>query len=256
MINLYLANLGKYNEGELVGAWLELPCTQEKIEETLIEIGVATMVDGAFKMGKIEKDENGYEYIYEEYAIHDWECDCDYIEIGEYSNLDDLNTLAEKFENIDEFEKKQLDAVLDGGFISKTDILEKEISKILDNYCVIELDDSLVMSNEEKLGYALVEEIYGNIKEVPNKDSYFDIHSFASDLKFDKDAIIEDMEEEEKEEFEDMDDVEFAEWYIDEIGGVQFLGEKTLESYFDYEKYGRDSIYSGTYVASNNMAIL
>ena len=37
MIKVYLANLGKYNEGELVGEWLELPCTEEEIEQKLQE---------------------------------------------------------------------------------------------------------------------------------------------------------------------------------------------------------------------------
>ena len=35
MIKVYLANLGKYNEGELVGEWLELPCTEEEMEQKL-----------------------------------------------------------------------------------------------------------------------------------------------------------------------------------------------------------------------------
>ena len=26
MLKIYIANLGKYNEGELVGKWVELPC--------------------------------------------------------------------------------------------------------------------------------------------------------------------------------------------------------------------------------------
>lgn len=39
MINVYITNLGKYNEGCLVGKWLKLPATDEEIEEVLKEIG-------------------------------------------------------------------------------------------------------------------------------------------------------------------------------------------------------------------------
>lgn len=49
MLKIYIANLGKYNEGELVGKWVELPC--EDLDEVLKEIEV---VDGT---------------AYEEYAI-------------------------------------------------------------------------------------------------------------------------------------------------------------------------------------------
>lgn len=30
-INIYLTNLGKYNEGELVGEWVELPVSDEEL---------------------------------------------------------------------------------------------------------------------------------------------------------------------------------------------------------------------------------
>lgn len=29
MMNIYLTNLGKYNEGELVGEWVQLPISNE-----------------------------------------------------------------------------------------------------------------------------------------------------------------------------------------------------------------------------------
>ena len=36
MLKIYITNLGKYNEGELVGKWVELPC--EDLDEVLKEI--------------------------------------------------------------------------------------------------------------------------------------------------------------------------------------------------------------------------
>ncbi len=33
MLNVWVGNLGKYNEGELVGDWLELPKTKDEIDK-------------------------------------------------------------------------------------------------------------------------------------------------------------------------------------------------------------------------------
>ncbi|MDR2204089.1 MAG: antirestriction protein ArdA [Nitrososphaerota archaeon] len=40
-IRVYIANLGKYNEGKIVGAWLNLPSTQSEIKDFLkTKVGV------------------------------------------------------------------------------------------------------------------------------------------------------------------------------------------------------------------------
>ena len=62
MMNIYLTNLGKYNEGELVGEWVQLPISDEELQEVFKRIGI-----------------DGKEY--EEYFIADYECD--FYEIGE-----------------------------------------------------------------------------------------------------------------------------------------------------------------------------
>ena len=38
MIDVWIGNLGKYNEGELVGGWLKLPKTNEEIDKFLKEV--------------------------------------------------------------------------------------------------------------------------------------------------------------------------------------------------------------------------
>ena len=63
-MQVYIANLGKYNEGELVGAWFTFPIDFEEVKE---KIGL--------------NDE------YEEYAIHDYELPFtvdEYTSIGDY----------------------------------------------------------------------------------------------------------------------------------------------------------------------------
>ncbi|WP_422404511.1 antirestriction protein ArdA [Mammaliicoccus sp. JADD-157] len=69
---IYLTNLGKYNEGALVGQWLNVPCTNEEFKQALLNIGV-----------------DGVEY--EEYFITDYE----YLKgISEYSNIEEVNEIA------------------------------------------------------------------------------------------------------------------------------------------------------------------
>ena len=40
MMNIYLTNLGKYNEGELVGEWVQLPISNEELQEVFKRIGI------------------------------------------------------------------------------------------------------------------------------------------------------------------------------------------------------------------------
>jgi antirestriction protein len=73
-IRIYVASLAKYNEGRLVGRWIDLPADDlwEKVEEMLGED--------------------------EEWAIHDYEAP---FSISEYENLDKLNEAAELDEDYD-----------------------------------------------------------------------------------------------------------------------------------------------------------
>lgn len=79
-MNIYLTNLGKYNEGELIGEWVQLPISNEELQEVFKRIG-------------INKE-------YEEYFITDYECD--FYEIGEYESISTLNEIAEKLDDLDE----------------------------------------------------------------------------------------------------------------------------------------------------------
>lgn len=102
MLKIYLTNLGKYNEGELIGEWVDLPCTDEELEAVKERIGISD-----------EPDENGN--YYEEWFITDYESDIQGVEVGEYDNLDELNEFAEELEDLDESQKQALQAFLEDG---------------------------------------------------------------------------------------------------------------------------------------------
>ena len=179
MIKLYLANLGKYNEGILKGEWVELPLSETELEEVMVNIGVAHYdKEGNFVPYVIETDENGYEYVYEEYAIHDYETDLN-ISISEYSSLNDLNTVAEI---VEDFELDQVNALLDGGVIDMKDLLEGNINEIIQNYGFIELEPT--MNEEQEVGYAYVDEICGGPECLSKEilERYFDYEAFGRDI--------------------------------------------------------------------------
>ena len=95
-IRIYIANLGKYNEGYLVGEWIDLPATEEELEELYVRIKAGHYEEGEYKVGYYE---NGS--FYEEVAIHDYESEISGLEIGEYDSIDRLNELAEELESKD-----------------------------------------------------------------------------------------------------------------------------------------------------------
>ena len=40
MLNVWIGNLGKYNEGELVGEWLELPVSKKELRSNEIQSNI------------------------------------------------------------------------------------------------------------------------------------------------------------------------------------------------------------------------
>ena len=86
----YITNLGKYNEGELVGEWVKFPTTSEELQKVFERIGIGS------------KDDFGNPY--EEWFISDYDCYVDglYEKLGEYENLDELNYLASKLNELDD----------------------------------------------------------------------------------------------------------------------------------------------------------
>lgn len=95
-IRIYLTNLGKYNEGELVGEWVDFPISSDDLDAVLERIGI--------------NEE------YEETFITDYETEFDGLKIGEYSQLDELNEIAEQLDALDDYERDAVDAYLREGF--------------------------------------------------------------------------------------------------------------------------------------------
>ena len=99
----FITNLGKYNEGELVGEWVKFPTTHEELQEVFKRIGIGA------------KDNFGNPY--EEWFITDYDCYAGnlYDKLGEYENLDELNYLASKLDDMDRYEYNQFLAAMEMG---------------------------------------------------------------------------------------------------------------------------------------------
>lgn len=85
-MQVYIANLGKYNEGELVGAWFTPPIDYDEMAERI-----------------------GLNDQYEEYAIHDYELPFD---IDEYTPIEEINRLCEMVEDLPEDIQDELSELL------------------------------------------------------------------------------------------------------------------------------------------------
>lgn len=85
-MQVYIANLGKYNEGELVGAWFTPPVDFDEVKERI-----------------------GLNDQYEEYAIHDYELP---FEISEYTSIEEINRLCEMVSELPEYIQEELHDLL------------------------------------------------------------------------------------------------------------------------------------------------
>ena len=99
----FVTNLGKYNEGELVGEWVHFPTTEEEMKKVFERIGIGS------------KDEFGQ--VYEEWFITDYDCSIHGVSnlLGEYENLDKLNYLAARLDEMSRSELEHFVAIIDNG---------------------------------------------------------------------------------------------------------------------------------------------
>lgn len=161
-MNIYLTNLGKYNEGELIGEWVELPVSQEELQKVFERIGI--------------NEE------YEEYFITDYECD--FYEVGEYESLDTLNEIAERIEELGEEESEAVKVLMSELGYTLNEAIDKVNSG---DYRIYSDCDDMT-----DIAYQVVEEC-GYLNNVPdNVARYFDYESFGRDLGIEGTYIFTD----------------------------------------------------------------
>lgn len=218
---IYVADLAEYNNGRLVGKWLYLSDYSSGAE---VMEAIQEMLDEQTKKDK-------YGDVHEEYAIHDFE-GFPRSFYSEYMGESDFDALYEMMKVADSSNlplEVLMEAVSDLGY-------EDDPERVAEAYYS---SVPASMGNEWRdFAYEYIDSI-GSIKEaVSNPDYYFDFESFGSDVRMDyTDEELEEMG------YNDLSDEELGEQMADELGGVKNLGEKLIETYFDYEKFGSELEY-------------
>ena len=157
----FIANLGKYVEGSLVGQWVEFPTTDDRIREVLEEIG-------------IDRDR------YEELFIADYDCNINGLDdkLGESESLNMLNYLAVK---IQEGDTDFLEAALELGECTGS---VKDIINVLGNQdCYLFFRE---IENDYDLGYYYIHEAFSESElndRLGELADYIDYEAYGRDVR-------------------------------------------------------------------------
>ena len=168
----FITNLGKYNEGELVGEWVKFPTTAEELKEVFKRIGIG------------QKDDFGQPY--EEWFITDYDCYVDglYSKLGEYENLDELNYLASKLDEMSESEYAQFQAGMEMGDHCGS---LQEIINLTENLDCYEVYPDI--HDYDDLGRYYIEEL--DVMQVPEHlQNYIDYEAYGRDVALEENGTF------------------------------------------------------------------
>ena len=127
-MEIYLTNLGKYNEGYLVGEWVHMPVSDDDLRAVFDRIGI--------------NDD------YEEFFITDY--DNSPVRIDEFDSLDTLNTLADFWEDLSDTEQTLLEYFLNYESLGISEAIEEFQKENYFYYTGVE--------DETDLGYVIAED--------------------------------------------------------------------------------------------------
>ena len=152
--NVFVENGSVYRDGGMLGAWFELPMTDDELESKFAEIGIAYHDDLV-----LNKD----------YVITDFENNIDY-EVGDYEPIGLLNDLASRLENVQCMEWLT-------AYMKETG---ESLDEAIDNY----QDNSVFYDGMtlEEVAEEFVDETE-NLSEFARR--YFDYEALAHDLRID-----------------------------------------------------------------------
>ena len=160
LFEAYITNLGKYNEGRIVGETLKFPATTEEVQSLLKNIGVDGVRYEEFFITAFDGDVMGlYDYL------------------TEYENLDELNHLAHLISELDSDEIETLEAALNKGDHTSS---VADIINLVHNLDCYDLHPGV--TDDETLGRIYVEDM--ELLDVPdNVLPYFDFEAYGRDMR-------------------------------------------------------------------------
>lgn len=164
----FITNLGKYNEGALVGEWVKFPTTAEELQKVFERIGIGS------------KDDFGHPY--EEWFITDYDCYVDglYEMLGEYENLDELNYLASKLGELDDHDYEHFQAAMQ---VSDYTGSVKDLINLINNLDKYEIYPGV--DDYSDLGRYYIDEV--GVMEIPEHlANYIDYEAYGRDVAIDE----------------------------------------------------------------------
>ena len=171
----FITNLGKYNEGALVGEWVKFPTTAEELKKVFERIGIGA------------KDDFGQ--TYEEWFITDYDCYVDglYDLLGEYANLDELNYLASKLDDMSQDEYERFQAAMEIG--DHTGSIQ-ELINLTENLDCYDIYPDI--HDHDDLGRYYIEEL--DAMQVPEHlRNYIDYEAYGRDIALEESGQFTDF---------------------------------------------------------------
>ena len=171
----FITNLGKYNEGALVGEWVKFPTTAEELKKAFKRIGIGA------------KDDFGQ--TYEEWFITDYDCYVDglYDLLGEYANLDELNYLASKLDDMSQDEYERFQAAMEIG--DHTGSIQ-ELINLTENLDCYDIYPDI--HDNDDLGRYYIEEL--DAMQVPEHlRNYIDYEAYGRDIALEESGQFTDL---------------------------------------------------------------
>ncbi|MGL5435491.1 MAG: antirestriction protein ArdA [Lachnospiraceae bacterium] len=164
----YVTNLGKYNEGELMGEWVKFPTTHEEMQKVFERIGIGS--------------ENEFGNVYEEWFITDYNCYVDGLHavLGEYESLDELNYLAASIEAMDKSDFERFETAIQVSDYSKS---VKDLINLTENLDKYDIYPNV--HDHDDLGRMYIEE-YGAMEVPDHLKNYIDYEAYGRDIALDE----------------------------------------------------------------------
>ena len=165
ILEAYVTNLGKYNEGELASTLLKFPTTKEEVQAALKRIGI---------------DNIRYEEIF--IANYDGRLPELNACLGEYESIDELNHLACLLSELDRSDMEKFEAVIDCG---------EHTSSVADLINLVENLDAYEfypgVGDDETLGRVYVEDM--DAIDIPDHLlDYFNYEAYGRDVRINEDG--------------------------------------------------------------------
>lgn len=160
LLEAYITNLGKYNEGQLVGETLKFPTTQEEVQALLKRIGMDGIRYEEIFITNFDGDMLG---------LHEY--------LGEYENLDELNYLAVLLSEMDQGDIEKFEAVIDAGEYTGS---VKDLINLTQNLDCFEFYSNV--HSDEELGRMYVLE-FGSLEVPEHLIDYIDYEAYGRDVR-------------------------------------------------------------------------